>query len=409
MTPVLEYIKGSKTGNRHPCACTAIPQFILERLEEADDIDQEVRDSLQETIEVGCEEAGKEREEVGDKDKNPHEPNLPDPEDEKTLRPGPRHEKYEIQSGKCAQVYICHGQGSEDIRTLPGPLLRRYGQSPIKDAIANKCYDTMNKAQEFFRDVYGWDSYDDKNSPLVATVHYGRNFANAFFFAAKRQMVFGNGNPLVTNFASSYELVGHELTHGICQFSSGFIYSEQSGAISEHCADVMGTLLEQWVHNQTADKADWLFAQDVLLPNDPKVAMRSFKAPGKAYNDRRLGKDPQPAHMKDYVQTKADFGGVHINSGILNHAFYLAATRYGGHAWEVPGRTWFTAMTTSKPRETFEGFARRTVVDAVFDQLHPRWAGILIQAWRDVGVLPLKASWYERLWQWIGCGERITL
>ena len=64
-----------------------------------------------------------------------------------------------------------------------------------------------------------------------------------------------------------------------------------------------------------------------------------MKAPGTAYDDPRLGgKDPQPAHMGDYVDTTDDNGGVHINSGIPNHAFYLAATALGGHSWEKAGR-----------------------------------------------------------------------
>ncbi|KAI4178997.1 MAG: hypothetical protein L6R41_008095, partial [Letrouitia leprolyta] len=384
---------------------------ILENLEKSDEIDEETRESLQETIDAGNKEAVKEREDIGDADKNPHEPDLPaDPADEKFPRPGPRKERYDVWSSKQpAPVFICNGQGSDDVDRLPGVLVRQLGQPPVKDKMVNECYDAINKAQTFFREVYRWNSYDDKNSQLIGTVHHGKNFANAFFLATKRQMAFGDGNKYILNFNKSPEIVGHELTHGIIQFSSGMIYFNESGALNESCADVMSTLFEQWSLNQTADKADWVLAQDVLIPWDPKIAMRSMKAPGTAYNDPRLGKDPQPAHMKNYVKTKEDNGGVHTNSGIPNHAFYLAATRFGGKAWEVPGRTWFTAMTTSKPRETFEGFARRTIVDAVFNPLHPTWAGILIQAWRDVGVLPQQATWYDRLWALTCCGGRIAL
>ena len=135
-----------------------------------------------------------------------------------------------------------------------------------------------------------------------------------------------------------------------------------------------------------------------------------MKAPGTAYNNRQLGKDPQPAHMRNYVKIRDDNGGVHINSGIINHAFYLAATRHGGYAWETPGRTWFVEMTTCKSDETFEGFTRRTVIEALFGyQLDPTWVNIVIQARRDVGVLPASVPWYERLRECMGCGDGIAL
>ena len=70
-----------------------------------------------------------------------------------------------------------------------------------------------------------------------------------------------------------------------------------------------------------------------------------MKAPGTAYDDPELGKDPQPGHMKNYDPGSADNGGVHINSGIPNHAFYLAATKIGGHAWDVAGKIWYEVLT----------------------------------------------------------------
>ncbi len=69
-----------------------------------------------------------------------------------------------------------------------------------------------------------------------------------------------------------------------------------------------------------------------------------MKAPGTAYNDPVLGKDPQPATMKDYVNTISDNGGVHINSGITNHAFYVVATQIGGYAWEKAGQIWYITL-----------------------------------------------------------------
>ena len=123
-----------------------------------------------------------------------------------------------------------------------------------------------------------------------------------------------------------------------------------------------------------------------------------MKAPGTAFNDPLLGKDPQPAHMRDFVRLpfgeapneNNDFGCVHINSGIPNHAFYLAATNLGGHAWEKAGRIWYATVRNPKltPIAGFVTFARLTVKDA--GKLYG--SGSIEQravedAWRQVGVL----------------------
>ena len=109
--------------------------------------------------------------------------------------------------------------------------------------------------------------------------------------------------------------------------------SGESGALNEHISDAFGSLVKQRALSQTADQADWLIGAGLLTSNVNGVALRSMKAPGTAYDDPVLGKDPQPDHMRDFVHTNQDNGGVHINSGIPNKAFYLAAA-IGGNAWE---------------------------------------------------------------------------
>jgi Zn-dependent metalloprotease len=118
------------------------------------------------------------------------------------------------------------------------------------------------------------------------------------------------------------------------------------------------------------------------------AALRSMKAPGTAFDDPVLGKDPQPAIMADYVDTASDNGGVHINSGIPNRAFYLAASSFGGYAWERAGRIWYeTLRDNSLPlTATFKQFATLTVITAenLFD-VESR--DIVASAWAQVGVL----------------------
>ena len=91
-----------------------------------------------------------------------------------------------------------------------------------------------------------------------------------------------------------------------------------------------------------------------------------MKAPGTAYDDDVLGRDPQPAHMRDYVATSEDNGGVHINSGIPNKAFELVATALGGHAWERAGRIWYLTVTGGTLSRTadFAAFAAATAQTA---------------------------------------------
>lgn len=146
-----------------------------------------------------------------------------------------------------------------------------------------------------------------------------------------------------------------------------------------------------------ADQATWLLAEDVLFPNNFKIAMRSMKAPGTAFDNPVMGKDEQPAQMKDYVNTTADDGGVHVNSGIPNRAFYLAASARGGYAWELPGRTWFAAMTTAEPNATFVTIALRTIREA--KQLRGvHWENAVVEAWITVGVLQRANTRLGRWW-----------
>jgi len=144
------------------------------------------------------------------------------------------------------------------------------------------------------------------------------------------------------------------------------------------------------VLGQSADQADWLIGAGLFTPQVKGVALRSMKAPGTAYDDPQLGKDPQPATMAGYVETTDDNGGVHINSGIPNHAFYLAATAIGGNAWEKAGQVWYDTLTGSGIAADcdFATFAGLTVAaaEARYAAGSPE-ATAVRDAWVQVGVL----------------------
>jgi Zn-dependent metalloprotease len=154
-------------------------------------------------------------------------------------------------------------------------------------------------------------------------------------------------------------------------------------------SDVFGALVEQYVKQESAKEASWLIGEGLFTEQVEGSALRSMKAPGTAYDDDVLGKDPQPASMDSYVRTSADNGGVHINSGIPNRAFYLLAEALGGNAWESPGRIWYETLTGGSlpPTATFSVFARATAASAVelFGTGSPEHDAVR-QAWETVKV-----------------------
>src|SRR5204863_3629678 len=131
---------------------------------------------------------------------------------------------------------------------------------------------------------------------------------NAFWNG--QQMVFGDGDGVIFNrFTRSIDVIGHELTHGVTGSEVNLAYLRQSGALNESVSDVFGSLVKQYVLKQTVSEADWLVGSGLLT--FPAQALRSMKAPGTAYDNNLLGKDPQPADMTHYVHTAQDSGGVH--------------------------------------------------------------------------------------------------
>jgi len=271
---------------------------------------------------------------------------------------------------------------------LPGKFLRGEGDKPVTDKSANEAYDYAGDTYDFYMKVYGRNSVDGNGMRLDSSVHYSTKFDNAFWNGT--QMVYGDGdNVIFVHFTGCIDVIGHELTHGVTQFTAALDYQDQSGALNEHFSDVMGSLVKQWKNNQTAAQADWLIGQGLLAPGVKGVALRSMKAPGTAYNDpKTLGKDPQPANMQGYLDTTQDNGGVHINSGIPNKAFYNAAIAIGGYAWEKAGRIWFNAFTKRvQSTSQFVDVAQDTLESAA-ELYGPGSAEqvAVAQAWNAVGV-----------------------
>jgi Zn-dependent metalloprotease len=284
-------------------------------------------------------------------------------------------------AGKQRSIYDAHGTES-----LPGRLVRAEGAAAGGDVEVDEAYDGLGATFDFYAEVYDRNSIDDEGLHLDATVHYGRRYDNAFWNG--QQMVFGDGDgDLFNRFTISLDVIAHELTHGVTGDEAKLVYLGQAGALNESISDVFGSLVKQYARRQTADQADWLIGEGLFTGHVHGVALRSMKAPGTAYDDPVLGRDPQPATMDGYVHTSADEGGVHTNSGIPNHAFYLLAVHLGGHAWEKAGRIWYETLRDRrlKPTATFRQFARLTVMNAghFFGKAE---RAATASAWAEVGV-----------------------
>jgi Zn-dependent metalloprotease len=278
-------------------------------------------------------------------------------------------------------VYNCR-----NTTRLPGTVVRREGSTPTSEATINECYDGFADTFKLYYEIFQRNSIDDAGLNLLGSVHYSTKYNNAFWNG--RQMVFGDGDGIYFNrFTTSVDVIGHELTHGVVQHTCNLEYQGESGALNESLADVFGTLVKQYKLKQKPENADWLIGEGLFTNRVKGVALRSMKSPGTAYDDPAFGKDPQPAHYKDLVITEQDAGGVHINSGIPNRAFYNVAIALPDYAWEKAGHIWYAAINDPKLTETadFHLFAQITVDQA--QQLYGQGVrDIVKQGWADVGI-----------------------
>lgn len=264
-------------------------------------------------------------------------------------------------NGKRRTIYDA-GSGT----TLPGTIARREGDPATGDAAVDEAYNGSGVTYDLFKDIYNRDSIDGSGLPLKSTVHYGVGYDNAFWNG--QQMVYGDGDEdlpedqrLFNRFTASIDIIAHELTHGVTQYEARLVYWEQPGALNESMSDVFGSLVKQRLRNQTASEANWIIGEGLFSANVNGSGIRSLIAPGTAYNDPVLGSDPQPGHMDDYKTVDYDNGGVHINSGIPNHAFYVTAREIGGFAWEKAGQIWYVALRDRlQTRSSFQDAANVT-------------------------------------------------
>ena len=281
------------------------------------------------------------------------------------------------------KVYDCQGRFENAVE-----LVRAEGDPPVQLDSANAAYDSSGATRDYYAQVHGRAGIDDAGSDLLVDVNYGVAFDNAFWDGTR--IVLGTGDGVVfTDLSKSPEVMGHELTHGVVQHTADLDYRGQSGALNEHFSDVFGSLVEQRLRGQDAGTASWLIGDEVMAPELTGEALRSMAHPGSAYDNPMMGRDPQPAHLRDYYAGPEDNGGVHINSGIPNRAFYLAAQEIGS---EDAGRVWYAALVNLWPSADFADAAGLLAAQARLlardGAVSPRAATAVRAAFRAVGVVP---------------------
>jgi Zn-dependent metalloprotease len=291
-----------------------------------------------------------------------------------------------VRPGLRRQIFDCKGTND-----LPGDLVRSQNGTdtgPSRDRTVNEAFDHAGTTWDFYNKIFGRESVDNHGKTLVSSVHYSQKYDNAFWDG--RQMVYGDGDGVIfQRFTAALDVIAHELTHGVTQFSAQLAYQDQSGALNESMSDAFGSMVKQWALGQSVDQADWLIGAAIMAPGFKGRALRDMANPGTAFDDPNLGRDTQPGHMKDYVQTTSDNGGVHTNSGIPNRAFVLAAKAIGGNSWEKAGKIWYVTLTERLTGTAdFAKCATETV--SVARDLFPEDSSIaakVAKAWTDVGVL----------------------
>jgi Zn-dependent metalloprotease len=290
-------------------------------------------------------------------------------------------------------VYDMNNDGNMD--DLPGKLVRGENDPESGDIAVSQAFDGAGATYKFYKEVFDRNGIDNNGMRMDSSVHFDTDYDNAFWDG--KQMVYGDGDGSVFQkgcFTSCLDVIGHEITHGVTQYESNLLYQGQSGALNESFSDVMGIQVKQYALGQTVEQADWLIGKGMFGSDFKGLALRSMKEPGTAYDDARLGgKDPQPATMKDYVRTSQDNGGVHLNSGIPNHAFYLAAAKLGGYSWQKAGKIWYNSFLHGRVRASASFEDAANITSQVARELFGAGSSeqkAVIDSWAEVGITTKK-------------------
>jgi Zn-dependent metalloprotease len=239
---------------------------------------------------------------------------------------------------------------------------------------------------DYYKNVHGRNGIDGNQGPgttaagassttnLVSSrVHFGKSYNNAFWYQNK--MTYGDGDgtsfsPLVT-----LDIAGHEMTHGVTQFSANLTYSNESGALNESMSDVFGAMVELYARGGNITADTWKIGEQSYTPSTSGDALRYMDNPHLAGNGGYTA-DDDPDHYAERYTGTSDSGGVHTNSGIGNKAFYLVVMggthhRSGvtvtGIGVDPAAKIWYRALTVYMTSGTDFAGARTATLNAASD------------------------------------------
>ncbi len=315
-----------------PCRCFIVPRDVLQRLAQDASLPDDARKAAADTARVSIEIRRL-------RDQALVLTNL-------TRLVGPP--VAQLAPSPAITVYDC-----KHTHTLPGSPVPNPGSSNDPTAVRT-CKETTAVAT-FYKEVFNRNSIDDGGMTMMSSIHYGVKFNNAMWNGS--QMLYGDGDGAIfVDFTNGNDVIGHELTHGVTQYSLQLTYADDAGGLNESISDCFGSMFRQWEANQGIDSADWLIGQDIMGP----------AAKAKGYTCLRDMANPAAAHCLAPQPTKYSqiTPGMdpHYSSGPPNLAFCTACKTLGGKSWEKIGQVWYRALTGSvpSPNMKMKEFADRT-------------------------------------------------
>ena len=301
-----------------------------------------------------------------------------------------------LPDGQIVNIYTAKNR-----KKLHKWIVRDGDDAPVHDRSVNEAFNGANQTYLLLKEVYNTNSIDNAHFPLRSTVHYSRNYANAFWDGD--EMVYGDGDGKIFNrFTVAIDIPGHEIAHGLTQErcgteissdgkATGVDYEGEAGGINEGLSDIFGIQVKQRFKGETAEQSDWLIGNKLLKTiNGKTYALRSMTAPGTAFVDHPyLGTDTQVGRYSEYVaRDNLEEVDPHDSSGIVNKAFSHAAIKVGGNTWDKIGKVYFDTMPRLAFSETFEGMANKTIKKA--QEIFGKGSyeeGAVIEGWKVVEVI----------------------
>jgi Zn-dependent metalloprotease len=281
----------------------------------------------------------------------------------------------DLTASPMVTVYDC-----KHTETPPGTPVPTPEKS--SDPTAKRAFIEATGVAKFYQDVFNRNSIDDHGMTIMSSIHYGSKFNNAMWTGS--EMLYGDGDgSIFLDFTAANDVIGHELTHGVTQYSLQLGYADEAGGLNESVSDCFGSMFRQWESNQDVASADWLIGHDIVGPTARArgfTCLRDMANPGAPHCIA-----PQPTQ---YSQITPGMDP-HYSSGPPNLAFCTACKTIGGRSWETIGQVWYHSMTAFEPSPDMrmKPFADRTrQVAHTMYSANPAVAAAVDQGWRLVGL-----------------------